>query len=138
MLLATINTWNECEKILEQLKPEAIWYIIDFYNRMVTIRFTDGLVIYEFSSLTDDYPPCDIYDYRPAVFTEDDSLVEVEGVLFGEKIKYLVGCQKLNGVDLWCVYSNYEEVVRPVVIERLKLHAIPIEGLISEISESVW
>lgn len=138
MLIATINSWDECQKILEQLKPEAIWYVIDVYSRVVTIRFTDGLVLYEFSSLADNYPPCDIYDYRPEVFSGDECLVEVEGELLGEKIKYLVGCQKLRGLDLWCVYSNYEEIVRPIITEKLRLYAIPIEGLITEISESLW
>ncbi len=137
MLLVTIDTWDKCEKILEQLKPDTICFIIDSYNRAVTLRFTDGLVVYEYCSEPDDYPPCDIYVSKPETFSNDNELKEIEASILNEPIKYLVGCQKLNGVNLWCVYSNYAEIVRPIIERKLSNYGLPVEGLITEIRESL-
>ncbi|MCS7385655.1 MAG: hypothetical protein DRJ18_02350 [Candidatus Methanomethylicota archaeon] len=136
MLLASIASWSKCEEMLERFKPDAIWFIVDFYNRTVTVRFTDGLVIYEYSSESDEYPSCDIYEFKPEGFPED-GVVEIESDVLGERVKYLVGCQKLDRVELWCVYSNYYDVVRPVVENKLSKYGLPIEGIITEVAEAL-
>ena len=134
MLLATIASWSRYEELLDRIKPDAIWFIVDFYNRSVTVRFTDGLVVYEYTSQSDDYPSCDIYDFKPEGFPEGGK-VEIESEILGEKVKYIVGCQKLDGVELWCVYSDYYYAVKPVVEEKLSKYGVPVEGIITDVTE---
>ncbi len=128
-----VKDWEQFKRILDSKKEKIVYYTIDKYKRIVTVKYpADGLV-FVYSSKPDNFPfECGILEEFPEEIAKFTKAEPVKNEIFGKEITYLVGAQKIRGFNLWCVYSDFSRTIKEE-INRILSDYILIEGDIEEI-----
>lgn len=127
-MYVNVQNWDQFEALLKSKGVKEIYYTFDQKTRQIHLKFTDGAVIYEHVTPRDRFPfDCDIYIGPEEEITRLTKPEQVYNVILGKEINYLVGSQKIRGLNMWVVYSNFVMIARELLESVLKDYTL-VEG----------
>jgi len=132
MNIIYVKDWEQFRKIIDNKGDKIIFYNINKYERQVKLEYFYNDVLYVYESPLDTFLyPCGIVEELPPDLTKSTHEITIENEIFGRRIVYRIGIQKIRGYNMFCIFSDFPKIVKEEMNKVLQ-DFILIEGEIEE------